>query len=287
MVRFHSTALIWLFWAIANLAVAGCSYLQANPARKQLPPPRMSSDSVALDLVFVQVPDGSESLSAIWKDLDEQIIPASQREQFYRHGFRVGRVTGAIPTKLVELMKLTDQAPASPELTVSRPVDGSEEAFPIRRHLQLRTGHRTEILASEIYDELPFLRSEEGRLVGRTLHKAQGVFGLWVDPSSAGATRLRLIPELQHGEARVQPVVSHGTMRWELQRDKVILDDLTIEAELQPGDLIVLTCWSNRPGSLGNRFFTTISQGKREQKILIIRLSQTQATDLFQSAPAT
>ena len=80
MARFHGTAPIWLFWAIASFAAAGCSYLQVSAPRKQLPPPRMSSDSVALDLFFVRVPEGDESLSEIWKDLDEQVLPAARRE---------------------------------------------------------------------------------------------------------------------------------------------------------------------------------------------------------------
>ena len=45
--------------------------------------------------------------------------------------------------------------------------------------------------------------------------------------------------------------------------------------------MLVLTCLPDRPGSLGHRFFTHECAGQAEQKLLVIRLSQTQHDGLF------
>jgi hypothetical protein len=44
--------------------------------------------------------------------------------------------------------------------------------------------------------------------------------------------------------------------------------------------MIVVSCLPERPGSLGHRFLTEVRSGQKEQKLLVIRLSQTQHDDL-------
>lgn len=267
---------LWiLLWA-----VGGCTHLQA-PAGNPLVPPQMSSDSVAIDIIFARVPLSDGMSETLWADLDEQILSPETRKNLYQNGFRVGRIAGPVPQRLAEIMKLTDSGPISAEMTTGDALTLTDDSVPVRRHLQLRAGHRTEILASGVYDELPFLRREEGRLVGRTLQKAQGVFGLTVRPGTYGGVKVRLVPEVHFGEPRIQPIATQGMLRWESQRDRVVLEDLVIETELTSGDLLVLTSLPNCPGSLGNRFLTVTAQGKLQQKIIVIRLSQTQGSPLF------
>lgn len=259
---------------------AGCTHLQA-PASSPLAPPQMSNDSVAIDIIFARIPLNDGTSEKIWSDLDEQILPQEKRKSLYQNGFRIGRIAGPVPQPLVEIMKLTDSAPSSGETNTADALSLTDESATTRRHLQLRAGHRTEILASGVYDELPFLRREDGRLVGRTLQKAQGVFGLSVRPNAYGGVKLRLVPEVHFGEPRIQPIAAQGMIRWESQRDRIVLDDLIVEADLTPGDLLILTCLPNCPGSLGNRFFTVTAEGKLHQKIIAIRLSQVQSSPLF------
>ena len=48
---------------------------------------------------------------------------------------------------------------------------------------------------------------------------------------------------------------------------------------LPPGAMLLISSLPNRPGSLGHHFFTT-NKDHREQKLLVIRLAQTQHNDL-------
>ncbi|MGQ9506111.1 MAG: hypothetical protein ACUVQG_14690 [Thermogutta sp.] len=262
--------------------VGGCAYLQTpTPKASPLVPPQMSKDSIALDIIFARIPLSDGTSEEIWTDLDEQILPQELRKRLYDNGFRVGRIAGPIPPRLAEIIKLTDTGPTSGETVTADAMSLTDDAAPIRRHLQLRTGQRTEILASGIYDEFPFLRRENGRLVGRTLQKAQGIFGLLTWPGTYSGVKIQLVPEVHFGEPRIQPIAAQGMIRWESQRDRIVLNDLAIDTELTPGDLLLLTCLPNCPGSLGNRFFTVTAQGRPSQKIIMIRLSQTQESPLF------
>ena len=71
-------------------------------------------------------------------------------------------------------------------------------------------------------------------------------------------------------------------MRLEADRPKRIFDNLTLTTELTPGGMLLLSSLPNRPGSVGHHFFTEkVDEGRVEQKLLIIRLAQTQHDGLF------
>jgi len=71
-------------------------------------------------------------------------------------------------------------------------------------------------------------------------------------------------------------------LRLESSRPKREFDDMTITADLAPGAMLVLTSLPNRPGSLGHHFFTE-KTGRLEQKLLIVRLAQTQSGGPFEA----
>ena len=84
-----------------------------------------------------------------------------------------------------------------------------------------------------------------------------------------------------HGEPRKRFVGSQGALRMEVGRARRVFDELTLSARLSVGQMIVLGSLDSRPGSLGHHFFTQDSEGPVEQKLMVIRLSQTQHDDLF------
>ena len=72
-----------------------------------------------------------------------------------------------------------------------------------------------------------------------------------------------------------------GGFRLEMNRAREAFDELAFTATLAPGHIIVISSLPNRPGSLGHHFLTQVGSGRKEQKLLVIRLSQTQHDDLF------
>ncbi|MDD4270719.1 MAG: hypothetical protein PHO07_05905 [Pirellulales bacterium] len=269
---------------VATLAAAiGCSPIRHQKESSPLSPARMSADSVILDVYFVRCPFGDPVVNEqLWPEVDEQQIPIETRRRLAQNGFRAGVVGGQIPLALSQLLQLKDQPAESTATLTTNVADVGDQQGPMWSHKQLRAGKRSEIVTSEIYDQLAVLKREDGGVCGRTYEKAQGVVAIRALPAGDGRVRLELLPELHHGEVRRSFSGSGGAWRVDLARPKCSLDEMAILADLAAGQMVLLTSLPNRPGSLGHHFLTTESSGKLEQKLLIIRLSQTQHDGLFE-----
>jgi hypothetical protein len=96
-------------------------------------------------------------------------------------------------------------------------------------------------------------------------------------PQPDGRVRLDLLPELHHGEPKVGYARNNqGIIVLEPGRAKKIFEQLALSATLSPGEMLLISSLPARPGSLGHYFFTEQTSGALEQKLLLIRLAQTQ-----------
>jgi hypothetical protein len=268
----------------AVTTICGCTPTLSK-GKLSLAPAQMSPDSVGLELFFVRCPFGDPDVNTkLWQEIDEQHLPADLRERLARNGFRAGVVSGQVPVELSKLLELSDKPPSGPasgsDSSGAKVNEQSSEPLVVRRHLQLRAAQRSEIIASSIYPHLPVLVWESGQVSGRTYDDAQGIFAAKSFPQPDGRVRLQLVPELHHDQAKERWVGSQGVFRLETNRPKKVFEDLTLTADLSPGAMLVLTSLPNRQGSLGHHFFTE-NNGRLEQKLLVIRLSQTQHDGLF------
>jgi hypothetical protein len=264
---------------VACTMATGCSTLNPPSAKALLNQPAMSPDSSALDVFFIRCPMGDDSANGtLWRQVDEQAIPVEVRVQLARNGFRAGLISGQIPEGLSKLLDLA-AAPAPADQVQTSAMQ--EEPQVIRRHMQVRPGARQEIIASEVYEELAVLIHESGQLAGQTYHQAQGLFALRTANVRDGRVRIELVPEMHHGQPRQRWVAGQGMYRLEAGRDKKTFDALTISAPLSPGQMLVMTCLANKPGSLGHHFFSDKRGGRCDQKMLLLRLSQSQHDDIL------
>ena len=271
---------VLLLPVLLALAPAGCT----NPAvegSSPLAPAQMSPDSCVLEISFVRFPFGDPEVNdQLWREIDEQHFPADVRRRLARNGFRLGLLHGQVPDTLAELLELED-TPQPP--TAANEVDVAALASaspPVRRHLQIRAGGRKEIIASGLYDELPVLIAEPGRLGGQTYRQAQALLAVKTYPQADGQVRVELVPELHHGEPRQRWVGQQGMWRLEAGKARRVFEEMGFSATLAPGSMLVLSSLPSRPGSLGHHFFTE-DTGQLEQKLLLLRLAQTQHDGLF------
>jgi hypothetical protein len=266
--------------AVLLLALAGCTPL--HQGKSPLLPVKMSSDSVVLDMFFVRFPFGDPSINEkLWEQIDEQQFAPDVRERLALNGFRVGIVGGQMPIELSKLMELTDKPAPTGQLEGVQLSNLETEPRVMRRHLQLRTGQASTILASSVYPDLTVLLRRSDQLSGESYQLAQGVFTVKTFPQPDGRTRLQLVPEMQHDEPRLRwDIGNQAMMRMVTDKPRTVYDDLTIAADLPRGAMLILSSLPNRPGSLGHSFLTT-NDGRLEQKLLIVRLSQTPHDGLF------
>lgn len=269
---------------LAMLAFAGCTG-PIQRGRSPLMPAQMSPGSVALDVFCVRFPFGDPEVNdKLWEEIDEQHFPADLRERLAQNGFRVGVITGQMPAALFKLLELDGKPP--PNGKIEETVVDSVDAKPrvVRRHMQLPSGQRSEILASDVYEELPVLKFDHGQLCGQTYRQAQGVLAIKQFAQPNGLVRLELTPEVHHDQRRQRMAIESGMMQFEYSRPRRVFDDLAIPAQLSPGAFLVLGNLPNRPGSLGHHFFTVKTDDRQEQKLYVVYLSQTQTDGLFDSS---
>ena len=270
----------------ALVATAGsCSPLRPEGksllGKLQLPP-----DSVALEMFFVRFPFGqADANQTLWQQVDEQQLPNDLRRRLAENGFRAGLISVQPPEVLSKLMELKNKpAPTPGKATELKIADMDQEPRVVRRYLQLRSGKRSEIVASDVYDELPVLTREVGGVCGHTYPKAQGLLALKAEAEADGRVRLDLVPEVHYGEPRQRYVGEGAALILQAGRARKAFDELTITAVLLPGHMLLIGSLDSRPGTLGHQFFTCKSNGRLEQKLLIIRLVQTQHDSLFDAA---
>jgi hypothetical protein len=273
------------------LGTAGCAWLEP-PANKNAPsllhPTQMTPGSAVLEVLSIRLPAGEPDLeSGIWQEVDEQQFPIEVRRQLEKNGFRAGIIAGQIPPALSKLLDLKGKPAAGGEVQHVQIADLVNPTRVSSQHLQTHAGQRYEIAASSVIEKMPILVSEGGEIRGLTYDQAQGIFALHVNPQPDGRLELELVPEVHHGETRQHWVGDQSIFRLETGRPKRAFEELKFSAMMGPGAMLLLGSQPNRQGSLGHYFFleSNSRDDRPDQKLILVRLCQTQHDDLVSPGP--
>jgi hypothetical protein len=274
--------------ALALLAVAAsCAKLPKSPS---LMPATAVSDHVALEIFFVRVPQSDQAtLESLWSDVDEQFIPLDVRRRLSANGFLVGQIGGQLPAAITDLLKVRDDAPT---LDPSKPtsVDLAKPTILHRKRIDVyRPETPNQIVVTgelERHEKLIvlFCDEEDGNPVvrGQTFKAAQGSLLTKVHPQPDGRVKLDIVPEVEHGDSfrEITPQDGGGFAMRVTPRRKTF-DPLRIAVDLSPGEMLIFSCRPDRPGSLGQQFFTERQSDVLNQIVLMIRVVQGRSSDLF------
>ena len=282
--RRSPTLLVVLFFLSI---LSGCASWDHSPADQSISLPRaqLTPDAVVLEILTLKAPrpesDDAGELDA-WRNVDEQALPAETRSNLAQNGLRGGLVRGQLPTELQRLLD-SQRIESSPQkdLGNDKQPAGSEQ------RLQTRAGTRGKIVTTDIRDNMVVLTPGRGGLTGRSLQKAQGLLSARSFPRGDGSIDLELIPEVEYGEARQKWIGQghEGSFRLDMNRECLSLENLRIRTRLQPGQTLVLGPTHDVKG-IGQQFFTDGKSSASEQRLILIRLAQTQIDDLFAPEPA-
>jgi hypothetical protein len=293
------TALIVL--AIAALVLPAC----AEPhvvAKSPLRRPQMSPETTALDVFFARVPYADEEANlALWQELDEQVISVETRRRLAENGLRVGVASGRLPVALERMLEISDSsgahvaadaanldatnldaAAADDAIAFADATDVSNftpdaDAQVTGRHVQCLDGETCLLLANDRHlDELHVLLPSVDGLRGRRFTRAQGSFDVTPTRQPDGRVRLRLLPKIQHGQLASRFEAQDAFISLVPGQQSQTFGQLAVDVDLSAGDVLVVACDINRQGSLGHRLLTTEHDGERLQKVIAIRIAQTQ-----------
>ena len=261
------------------LGYPGCAnwdIADGDIALSSLPPIKLSSDSVAWQVVSLSVGrETTPKLDAIWSEVDESHLPVEQVDRLRANGVRCGLVGLQLPPEMRSILEEQD------ELTISE--DGAPSFhladMPQRHRLHLRAGQRKEIAVGGPHEKVNLLYFESDALVGKPLFQAQCMLAIESTPLDDGRVRISLVPEIQHGYPRSHFIGKSGAFQQQVRQDTWSVENLAVEATLAPGETLVLS-HSKEPKGVGAVFFCDDSGSEQRQNLMFFRLVQTQQDTL-------
>jgi hypothetical protein len=268
-------------------AALGCHWGPQNAPKGEslLKPVGLAEDGVQLEIISVHFSQHDDELNgSMWKEIDEQQLPTAARRALAENGFRVGMVNGQLPPALMRLLTEAEKKPA----TITEAAARLEQTSPVsRQQMQLHSGWKGEIIASNIYPEVPLFTTEQGSVSGHTYRQAQGILAAKTKALGDQRVTVCLTPELQYGQEQQTWVSEDGRLMPQSGKPKHVFEHLAFDTTLATNQMLVLTALPERGGTLGHYFFTE-PQGASDdarQKLIVIRLAKTRYDDLF-SVPA-
>jgi hypothetical protein len=275
------------FLAFVALApLCGCAHLEPL-SQTPLTTPTTPKNGVVLDVLFVRFPLGDPVVNDdVWREIDELCLAPEERRRLEANGLRAGVISGPLPLPLEQRLQLGEKPPT---VQGSQTVDLEHEPLTRQRQLRTRGGRRANIIVMgerQRRNELSvLLRSDDG-VRGRTYRQVMGLFATKAFPLGDGGVRLELTPELEHGEAQKRFTPGEGMFKVEFGPPHEVLDQLRATVQLAPGQILAVTTFPKRPGTLGHHFFTEHDGDATQQKMLLVRLAQCEYDARFDEAPA-
>jgi hypothetical protein len=259
-----------LILCCALAPTAGCRFVEPTAkGRSPLVPLASAAETLTLEIFSAPVPLGDPHLATLWQEADENSFSPETRKALAQNGMRAGVVGPHVPDTLAEILKLTDERVQER----NRVPLGTEPGI-VLRVLQPRPGHRHELIIHEPQEQVSVLRMVDGQLEGKTYSKVECQMALRVASDQEARVRLDLVPELHHGELKAHVTGGDGMFQWKPERSKQIFYDLKLQTTLSAGQMLLITCAPDKPGSVGHAFFSDASGEKPMQRLWVIRTAQ-------------
>lgn len=262
------------YLTVVCLSVLGCASWDRPEQQLALPTPRMSRDSVVLEIESAEFDESQEqAFLGIWQALDEQFLPLETRRVLAANGIRCGVVGGQLPPAL--RTALESKQPLMEQLEAGDLPDDGDELNSYRR-LSCRAGRDYEVIATRLSPRRVVMLRDGNHLSGETFEQAVGVFNLVTEPRGDGRVDIQIAPVVHHGATRQKWIAAQEGLVYHPGRSEQRVELLKFQTTLAAGATLVLGSTDERRG-LGEWYFGD----SKKRRVLLIRLAQTQYDDLF------
>ena len=267
-------------FGLATMALAGCNLTPSGIRQKadqaaaavfntnSSRPGRMLEPKYCkIDSAILSRPVGDRAVdSSLWNVADEQVVPLDLRQSLEANGLRVGIITGALPTDVMETF---------------RPNPPLQEAQWV--HIAMPEGEHTPIAVGGQTESVTLLLNHKGKIDGRDYSNASGRLIVTTGHEGPHDVSLRIVPEVHHGLTRrtIAPIQNPGPFAQQefsikdgQQED--ILRDLSMQIDVKPGQTVVIGCRASQARSLGTFLFTQPEPGSDRmfQTVLLLQASR-------------
>ncbi|RLT04377.1 MAG: hypothetical protein DWI21_14445 [Planctomycetota bacterium] len=262
-----------LMLALLSCGVLACESLPSGSSSAEqstafkLPMLTAPRDSIELDIVFVDRPVSDPLLGkTLWREVDQVgTLSAEQRATIREAGILVGHVGSSPPDALQSLLNLTDQ-----ELERQRREANGIPKTAARR-VALPAGTDTEVWSNEVVAQRLVTQPDGKKL---DLANARGLLRLRAERSQDGWARLDFTPELHHGQTSTRPFAAATGWMYRTTQEVVPYYAQQFSVNLNVGEMLVLTCDRERPGTLGQNLFQFEDSTGLKQRLVVVRLAE-------------
>jgi len=255
----------------------------ANGGTKGIAKNELASDTVGIETILLRLSAlESRELPELWAGADEQVFSPAMRMEFDRNGLRVGKFRGVLPA--IAQRWITENA----ERIATDPMEQAGVVADVSSFTQLwrcRASQSKELTIRNLpQDSVTLFYNEDGVKGGR-YHAPHFMMMLQAFPVGDGSARVQLVPQLEHGQARRVVVAKESAIRTDERRDTILWKGLGLDVQLQLGDCLVLGA-ASEPHGLGEHYFRTRTRNSEVQDvILLVRVSELNAPDVFARKP--
>jgi hypothetical protein len=261
-----------LVLVLALLAVAGCTLNKTELRRENLLA-RVGGNGqliepkrCALQVAFLTRPLHDRTLeSSIWNAADEQAVAPEVRHALEVNGLRVGLITGALPADVESLLNAS--GPDKVDRVQWVVPDGDRTLFPL----------------CEPTPTASLLLSSENRAYGKDYQDASGWYRVTAQQEGPASVALRFVPEVHHGPIQhsFSAMPTGGSLvpqRFMVKdgQEEETFRELAATLTVQPGQIAVLGCRSDKLRSLGTFLFTKpeLNSDRLLQRVLLVWASR-------------
>lgn len=247
-----------------------------------LKPPKMAPDTVVVQAVQIRFPEEqAAALNDIWRSVDETVIDIKARRELIANGLQCGVLVGEMPQ--IVRARLKELNAQTADNSLERMGLAAEVSSDTQR-LHCHAGRRKELaLRPGLSEAITVLHRREGQLQGNTYTKPRVLLDLRATPLGNGSARLKMTPEIQHGErietVRMSPNKTAALP--EVHQRQHVWDYLAMEVTLQPGQYFFCTL-TDPPVGLGQAMFSTrTAERTTERVLLVVQMVANPLDDLF------
>ncbi len=265
-----------LILALGVMWAAGCAPDSAVRSTSWLPHRHLfqgptGPDVVQMRVALLECPPGETEWrylnGDLWQLADESLIEEDRRQAMTDSGFRVAKVGTPPPARLLSLLT-------------------SQRFNPAPRELSFRAGDPKDLYLGPALAHCRFRAERDGE--SADLERADCKLVVVASRGDDGKTRLRLTPQVEHGEAkdayRVDP--QSGSFMSAPERPTEAYPQMAWEAELALNEYLIVGGSYERTESLGHQFFVRPDEARPVQRLLVLQMGAAPAEVPAPAAPA-
>ena len=289
-------SLVALLMICLLTATPGCQWFRfkkpkPDPVRFRLPPIKLSENTIALEIGILEIEDSQEGiLRSLWGQLDDQVIELNQRKIWDQNGLQAAVVPNQPPVLFWKLLDPEKEYSSEDERFYQEKLRKSQ-GLPEQKNVvlfqkaNLILGKSHSVPAGPVFhDGVDWqLNLGDERQSGHC-KQAQFHFRLMVFRQANNQVRLRLTPEIQHGEKRPRISVNEESFVWEPSKESLAFHETEMEVPLKSGQTVLCGPCFEEVG-LGQLFL----RSKDKRRFLFVRVISVGPESLFslpdESAP--